>query len=70
MLDSEGNMAAKLITIPEVKSGSLAPVFNSVQFSLLTNSYPDDIESALALTEITMTGNGEREKAFKRAGLR
>jgi hypothetical protein len=65
-------MAAKVTSIPEVKSSSLAPVITSAQFSSLENSYPDDMKNALEFAEATMTSNGNvaREKAFKRAGLR
>jgi hypothetical protein len=63
-------MDARTIVIREVASISTAPVVRSGQSASLANSYPDDMERVLASTETTPTGDGEREKAFKRAGLR
>jgi hypothetical protein len=64
-------MAAKFTVISEVASATTAvTILSTGSLSALANSYPDDIKRALASTETTMTGDGDRELAFKRAGLR
>jgi hypothetical protein len=65
-------MPAPFVTIDQISSASKTEVVViSGSRSELSTSYPTDIEAALALPPfITMTGDGEREKAFRRAGLR
>jgi hypothetical protein len=64
-------MAHTLISIDEIKSQSSgATVTNAGHVSAMVDSYPQDMQAALSSLAITMTSDGEREKAFKRAGLR
>jgi hypothetical protein len=64
-------MAHTFVCIDEVKSQSSGEIVtNAGHVSAMVNSYPQDMRAALSSPSITMTSDGEREKAFKRAGLR
>ena len=60
---------AQILRFDGIESGSEATTVSAGQTSALSTSYPD-IDRALAAPAATMTGNGERERAFKRSGLR
>jgi hypothetical protein len=64
-------MTAPIITIDKIESeskiGAVVICGNSSEFSA---SYPVDMQAALESPLLTMTSDGERKEAFKRAGLR
>jgi hypothetical protein len=64
-------MADLVISIKNIATVSSSSVVRSSSSAMLSNSYPSDMELALAWEDATKTSNGEaREKAFRKAGLR
>jgi hypothetical protein len=64
-------MTASIVTIDQIDSKSkvraVVVCSNSSEFSV---SYPADMSAAFESPLLTMTSDGERQKAFKQAGLR
>jgi hypothetical protein len=58
------------LTFLSLSTQSKGPIVQCGSSAMLANSYPGDMNRALASEDATVTSNGEREKAFKHAGLR